>query len=320
VNWLFDLFVLAILGFAAYAGFKRGAIYMGLELLSFLFATVVALFVYHPLGSQARELFNISSALANVAGFTVAWVISELAFAIAARFFITRHINRAAQLSRLNRIAGGVLGVMRTAVILALTTIVITGLPLGKSTRNAITGSISGNVFLSSTGSLNWLASGLGRDLGESLNFFTVTADPESTERIDLGYKTTGPVDPKEEDALLALLNKERTSRGLQPLSMNEDARKVARDHSKDMFENGYFSHISLDGKSPFDRMRAGGVEFGTAGENLALAPTVPLAHQGLMNSPGHRANILNPKYRTVGIGIIDGGPYGLMSTQDFTD
>ena len=56
------------------------------------------------------------------------------------------------------------------------------------------------------------------------------------------------------------------------------------------------------------------------AGENLALAPTLQLAHDGLMKSPGHRANILSTNYRTVGIGIVDGGPYGLMVTQDFTD
>jgi uncharacterized protein YkwD len=86
------------------------------------------------------------------------------------------------------------------------------------------------------------------------------------------------------------------------------------------MFARGYFSHISPEGKSPFDRMKAGGVSFGSAGENLALAPTLELAHQGLMNSPGHRANILSPKYKTVGIGIINGGPYGLMVTQDFSD
>ena len=54
------------------------------------------------------------------------------------------------------------------------------------------------------------------------------------------------------------------------------------------------------------------------AGENLAGAPTVERAHSGLMNSPGHRANILNPNFTHVGIGIVDGGPYGKMYTQTF--
>ena len=137
---------------------------------------------------------------------------------------------------------------------------------------------------------------------------------------MELGYTTHGTVDPKEEEAMLVLVNEERTKRGLGKLTMNEKARGVARGHSMDMFARGYFSHINPEGMNPFDRMEKGGVKFGIAGENLALAPTLALAHQGLMNSPGHRANILKPGYKTVGIGIVDGGPYGLMVTQDFTD
>ena len=64
------------------------------------------------------------------------------------------------------------------------------------------------------------------------------------------------------------------------------------------MFQQGFFAHVDQTGTTPFDRMRAGGVSFRAAGENLALAPTVQIAHDGLMNSPGHRANILNPRYR----------------------
>jgi len=71
---------------------------------------------------------------------------------------------------------------------------------------------------------------------------------------------------------------------------------------------------------SPFDRMRQGGARFRAAGENIALAPTVEVAHNGLMNSPGHRENILNPAFGRVGIGVEDGGLHGKMFTQNFTD
>jgi len=64
--------------------------------------------------------------------------------------------------------------------------------------------------------------------------------------------------------------------------------------------------------------MRDAGVRFSTAGENLALAPTVQVAHTGLMNSPGHRANILHKDFGRVGIGIMDGGIRGLMVSQEF--
>ena len=84
-----------------------------------------------------------------------------------------------------------------------------------------------------------------------------------------------------------------------------------------DMFARGYFAHDTPEGRDPFDRIRAGGVRFLTAGENLALARSVQIAHTGLMNSPGHRANILRPEFGRVGIGIMDGGMRGLMVTQN---
>jgi uncharacterized protein YkwD len=86
------------------------------------------------------------------------------------------------------------------------------------------------------------------------------------------------------------------------------------------MFQQGYFAHVDPDGTTPFDRMKRGGVTFRAAGENLALAPTVDVAHEGLMNSPGHRANILNPSFHRIGIGVADGGMHGKMFTQNFAD
>lgn len=122
------------------------------------------------------------------------------------------------------------------------------------------------------------------------------------------------------EDEMLALLNRARGAQGLAPLAADPDAAEVARRHSQDMFERGYFSHTTPEGQDPFDRLRAGRVRFGAAAENIALARTLPQAWQGLMDSPGHRENILGPAYRRVGIGIVDGGPHGLMVTQNFRD
>ena len=85
-----------------------------------------------------------------------------------------------------------------------------------------------------------------------------------------------------------------------------------------DKFARSYFSHISPEWENTFDRMREGGVKFLTAGENLALAQTLHIAHSGLMNSPGHRANILHPSFGRAAIGVLDGGIYGLMITQTF--
>jgi uncharacterized protein YkwD len=117
---------------------------------------------------------------------------------------------------------------------------------------------------------------------------------------------------------MLALVNMERKKHGLKSLTGDPEMTTVARKHSKDMFGRGYFSHTSPEGFTPFDRMARDGVTFLTAGENLALAQTLTIAHNGLMKSPGHRANILNPAFGRLGIGILDGGIYGFMVTQNF--
>ena len=119
---------------------------------------------------------------------------------------------------------------------------------------------------------------------------------------------------------MLDLVNQERTSRGIAPLVADPALERVARLKAQDMIDNGYFDHTSPTYGSPFDMMKAAGINYGYAGENLAGAPSVDSAHQNLMNSPGHKANILNTNYTHVGIGVVDGGPYGKMFVQEFTD
>jgi uncharacterized protein YkwD len=146
-----------------------------------------------------------------------------------------------------------------------------------------------------------------------------LTIEPESDETVYLHFTVENPViNAAYEDQLLKLVNKERRRAGVPLLEKDTEIREVARDHSRDMFQKGYFSHINLENKSPFDRMHLRNIIFRTAGENLALAQTVEIAHMGLMNSPGHRANILNPKFGRLGIGIMDGGINGIMVTQNF--
>ncbi|ADL06835.1 CAP domain-containing protein [Thermosediminibacter oceani] len=121
-----------------------------------------------------------------------------------------------------------------------------------------------------------------------------------------------------DEQQMLNLVNAERVKAGLKPLEIDMRLVDISRKKSKDMIENNYFGHTSPTYGTPFDALKAAGISYRYAGENIAGAPTVQRAHEGLMNSPGHRANILNPNYNRIGIGIVDGGPYGKMFTQTF--
>lgn len=124
--------------------------------------------------------------------------------------------------------------------------------------------------------------------------------------------------DPQGEAQLFALVNQERQRAGLPPLAWDPEMAAIARQHAAEMFELGYFAHDSPTTGSPFDRMARAGIGFTAAGENLAFAPTIDVAHRGLMNSPGHRANILSPEFGRVGIGIVRSREFGHMVVQDF--
>ena len=122
----------------------------------------------------------------------------------------------------------------------------------------------------------------------------------------------------QQEQQMVNLVNQERAKQGLQPLKVNQELVKVARVKAKDMIDKNYFSHQSPTYGSPFEMMSSFGIKYNTAGENLAGNQTVDAAHQALMNSDGHRANIMNSNFTEVGIGIVDGGPYGKMFVQLF--
>ncbi|WP_207644308.1 CAP domain-containing protein [Desulfolucanica intricata] len=132
------------------------------------------------------------------------------------------------------------------------------------------------------------------------------------------GNQSSGGINTSDEQTMLELVNNERKAAGLQPLASDPKLTQLARMKAQDMIDNNYFSHNSPIYGSPFDMMKSNGVSYRYAGENLAGASDVNTAHTNLMNSPGHKANILNPKYTKVGIGVVNGGPYGKMYVQEF--
>ena len=114
------------------------------------------------------------------------------------------------------------------------------------------------------------------------------------------------------------LINSERTKANLNTLSYSEKATLCARSHSKDMRDNDYFAHENLNDKSPFDRMKDYNIVYTGAAENIASGQTSSIfAHYALMNSEGHRVNILG-NYNYIGLGVVFGGSTNIYYTQNF--
>lgn len=113
------------------------------------------------------------------------------------------------------------------------------------------------------------------------------------------------------ETEVVRLVNEQRAQHGLKPLTENWELSRVARYKSQDMADNRYFSHTSPTYGSPFQMIRAFGLSFRTAGENIAYGQRTPQAVvNAWMNSSGHRANILNASYTQIGVGYVAGGNY----------
>jgi hypothetical protein len=152
----------------------------------------------------------------------------------------------------------------------------------------------------------------------------TVTAlqviDEELEEqRPSIYAKPSGELRKGAEFLLLELTNSTRIQRELPLLKWDEEISKTARKHSEDMAANNYFSHTNQQGKSPFDRMADDGIQFFVAGENLAYGQYSSIfAHEGLMNSMGHRENILKADYGYLGVGAAFNSENQPYFTENF--
>lgn len=130
--------------------------------------------------------------------------------------------------------------------------------------------------------------------------------------------QTNSSTPTSQEQEMLNLINQARAQNNAPPLQMDMQVSNVARIKAQDMIDNNYFSHNSPKYGSPFDMLKSFGISYVEAGENIAGNQNVKNAHNALMNSPGHRKNILNPDYTHIGLGIKSGGPYGNMFSQMF--
>ncbi|PLS17074.1 sporulation protein [Bacillus sp. M6-12] len=113
------------------------------------------------------------------------------------------------------------------------------------------------------------------------------------------------------EKQVVELTNAERAKQGLKALQLDTELSKVARTKSQDMKDKNYFDHNSPTYGSPFDMMKKFGIQYSSAGENIAQGQTSPQqVVQAWMDSPGHRANIMNSSYTHIGVGHVSSGNY----------
>lgn len=328
LNFL-DLVILLVFLFYVVEGFSVGFIASFFDLTSFILSFIFGLKFYSLLGQILTESFSIPHGFANAIGFFVVAFLSEIIISLLLRKIYHRLCSLKfdhqaniflAWLKSANQIFGLLPGALSAFVLLSFFLTVVISLPFSPFLKRAVSNSRLGGLFVSQTqGFEKTLNNIFGGALNETISFLTV--EPEGDQIVNLKFKATSvTVDQEAEQQMLVMVNKERKVKGLTAVSFDGKLTAAARNHAKDMFAKGYFSHYTPDGASPFDRLVMANIAYLSAGENLALAPNVVLAMQGLMDSPGHRANILSANFGKVGIGVIDAGIYGEMFAQEFTN
>jgi uncharacterized protein YkwD len=313
-----DIVLVVLVLLSVLNGWRRGFILGLLDLLGWILSLVAALRFYQPvarwLGARVdfwSEVWDQPLAFILIAG-CVGVAVHLLSYALLLRLPEDVHERS------LNRLFGLFPGLANGLITAAILSALLLSVPLNEGLSERARSSTLVNRLAVYTERLeNALHPVFGDAIAQTLNLLTV--QPDSDERVTLPFTVSASrARPDLEAEMLRLVNKERTAAGLKTLAADPELTEVARRHSEDMFARGYFAHETPEGRDPFDRIRAADVRFLTAGENLALARTVQIAHTGLMNSPGHRANILRPQFGRVGIGIMDGGMRGVMVTQNF--
>jgi uncharacterized protein YkwD len=314
---LVDVLLLLIIALAMWAGWAKGFILGITDLIIWLGSLVLGFIFYQNAGELLYKLLPALGVWGFPLGFLLTVILARMLLSTIFNRFI-RHTAPEAHVSPVNKALGIIPGIITGSVYAAILAALLLSVPMWNGlAKEARESKIANQLGVQ----VAWLDQKFSPIFGEAAKqtMNRMVVKPESDETVNLHYTVKDPkVRADLETEMLQMVNEERIKRGLPPVKADPEMTKVARAHSVDMFARGYFSHFTPERKDPFDRMRNMGVKFLTAGENLALGRTLKICHEGLMNSPGHRANILNPSFGRLGIGVMDGGIYGLMITQNF--
>ncbi len=315
MNWV-DFSIIAIVALFAVQGFGKPLFFETFDLLGFVLSFLVSLQFYGLAAKVLENFFTLPHSFANVLGFIIMWYLVE-----AVMFFLARTLYKLApKIPQLpgEKFLSTIPAFLKGTIFVAIILILVAVFPIQPTLKKDVNNSKIATWILSYSYRIESpLKAAFGGFANDTLTFLTI--EPKTNESVGLGFKNDKFVfDEEMEMQMIDMVNKERVSRGIPPLVYDPTLRQIARDHSADMFRNGYFAHYDLQGKDVADRALAAGIDYRVIGENLAYAPSLELAQQGLMNSPGHRANILSEDYHRIGIGIANGDEYGIMFTQVF--
>src|SRR3989338_7283148 len=318
MNWV-DLVIIIVVLLFSIEGVRRGFFVQVFDIIGFLASLIVSLTLYPQSAQLLIRFFNLPKIAANPVGFLLVWVMTESLFFSLSTNLIRKFLSRFSNIF-VNKFFGFIPACANALLFLLFALLFVVSLPIRPDIKKDVLDSKIGSQLVDKAQFLERPFNSIfGPIAKQTLTFLTV--NPKETGSIPLEFTQKQlSVDIASEQKMFELINQERVKYGVKPLIFSQNLTEVGRGHSKDMFEQGYFSHYSPEGKDVGDRLADATIPYTYAGENLALAPDVIRAHNGLINSEGHRRNILDPAFKKIGIGAIDGGVYGRMFTKVFSN
>lgn len=314
-----DLIIIIILVYFASEALRHGFWVILFDFVTFLASLFLSLTFYKYVAEFLKLNFSINTSISNAIGFLFTAIVLESVLSYVSGYLINK-LPEKIKKHKLNKFLGVIPGLGEGLVLISFILTLAVSLPIKPDIKSDIVDSKIGGVILEKTtvvgSAINEVFGGV---INDSLTYFTVK--PGSRDSVDLTVSQYNlVVDENAESEMFLKVNEERKNSGVAELTWDTNLVFVGRAHARDMWERKYFSHISPDGKDVGDRLTEAKVGYSIAGENLALAPTTLTAHTGLMNSKGHRENLLDPRFTKIGIGVYDNGVYGKMFVQVFTN
>ena len=315
-----DAALLLLIAAAIWGGYRSGFIATTYGLATWIVSFAAAV-LFQSQAAQLVERFGLGPATARPIGFIVVLVFVEALFSIAGFFALTpivRAVHRVRPIETADRILGVFPAGARALFVLAIVLAALVASPLSSDFKATIESSRIARGLIDQISALQPTLARLSGQTGESVPLFVTKLGEDQSEPLDLPNDLQLSADAGAERQMFDLINEERTAAGLRALIWDDRLLPVARQHSEEMFRLKYFAHHSPTSGTPFDRLKNAGITYSRAGENLAYAQSVSVAHRGLMQSQGHRENILRPEFTRIAIGVVSAGAYGRMFTQMF--
>lgn len=302
-------------------GWIRGFVKELLDLVGLVLGVIVAFRLSGPFGDLIADRFGVTPEWARIGAGIALFIIVGLGLAVVAH--LLGKVMRLPGLNLSNRLLGAGFAVAWGITILLVVVSLLRALPM----PSAVDGALEDSTIVGALASPESPTQKVFQDLaGDNVLDTLLALEPlignrrlvlDEDDRVEIEAADPSEIEVRIDEARTSfeLVNDARIEAGVDPLAWSDSLAAVALSHAREMYLEGYVSHVSPTTGTVGDRVRAEGLRLVVVGENLALAASPRAVHAGFMESEGHRENVLRPRFDRLGVAAVR-GPLGLMVVQ----